>query len=246
MIDKFFIQTNDTIWDFLREIGKSKDIYSCYSFYEIDNYTLFFYATSTEIVLILLDIVDDGTVEYADKGVFFKAGDEKTLKYFRKVFPNGEISKERKDWRISPALELFFHAHLMRRFMALSCQFSVVPAIHLMYLTNSRIVNYPKIVETWQQDEFGFSALQNLSGLREGIIYDSRVEGHPFIPVNENLEIEGSEYWTKWQTYLRNRGHFDWDDYRYDDWPPPKDKRYSWKGEMGHLISDEFKDEKGK
>ena len=129
----------------------------------------------------------------------------------------------------------------MRRFMALSCQFSVVPAIHLMYLTNSRIVNYPKIVETWQQDEFGFSALQNLSGLRGGIIYDSRVEGHPFIPVNEDLEIEGSEYWTKWQTYLENRGHFDW----LKD-PQPSAKRYSWKGEMGHLISDEFKDEKGK
>ena len=243
MIDKFFIQTNETIWSFLRKIGKSKEIYSCYSFREIDGYTLFFYATSTEIVLVLLDIVDDGTVEYADKGVFINVKNERTLKYFRKVLPDGTVSKDSKDWRLSPAFELYSHAYEMRKFFALSQQFSIIPAIHLMYLTNSRIVNYPKVVNTWQQDLFGFSALQNLSGLRPGIIYDSRVAGNPFIPVNEDLAIEGSEYWTRWQTYLKNRGHFDWDDYRYDDWPRPTDKRFSWKGEMGHLISDEFIDE---
>ena len=115
-------------------------------------------------------------------------------------------------------------------------------AIHLMYLTNAHIVNYPKMMDTWQQqDLFGFSALHDLSGLRPNIVYESRIEGHPFIPVNEDLSIEASEYWTKWQTYLKNRGHFDGEDYRYDDWPRPKDKRYSWKGEKGHLISDEFK-----
>ena len=66
MIDTFFKQTNETIWGFLQEIGKSKEVFSCYSFREIDGYTLFFYATSTEIVLVLLDIVDEGTVEYAE------------------------------------------------------------------------------------------------------------------------------------------------------------------------------------
>ena len=60
------------------------------------------------------------------------------------------------------------------------------------------------------------------------------------IPINDDLNLEGSAYWTKWQTYLRNRGHFDWADWRYDDWPPPADKRYSWKPQKGHLISDEF------
>lgn len=240
MIEKFFIQRNDTIWDFLREMGKSNDVYSCYSFREIDGYTVFFYAMPTEIVLICLDIVDDGTVEYADKGVFINVKDEKTYKFFRKVLPDGEISKNPDDWRFSPAMELYNHARTMQRFLTLSKQFSLVPAIHLIYLTNARIVNYPKVVDTWQQSLFGFTTLQNLKGLRPGIIYESRIEGHPFIPVNEDLSIEGAEYWTKWQTYLRNRGHFDWDDYRYDDWPLPKDKRYSWKGEMGHLISDEF------
>lgn len=243
MINKFFIQTNETIWSFLRKIGMSKEIYSCYSFREIDGYTLFFYATSTEIVLVLLDIVDDGTVEYADKGVFFNVRDERTFKYFRKVLLDGTVSKDSKDWRPSPAFELYSHAYEMRKFFILSQQFSITPAIHLIYLTNSRILNFPKVVNTWQQDLFGFSALQNLSGLRPGIIYDSRVAGNPFIPVNEDLAIEGSEYWTRWQTYLKNRGHFDWDDYRYDDWPRPTDKRFSWKGEMGHLISDEFIDE---
>ena len=80
MIDKFFIQTNDTIWSFLSEIGKNKEVFSCYSFREIDDYTIFFYAIPTEIVLACLDIVDEGTVEYADKGVTYKELDEKTYK----------------------------------------------------------------------------------------------------------------------------------------------------------------------
>ena len=120
MINKFFIQTNETIWSFLRKIGMSKEIYSCYSFREIDGYTLFFYATSTEIVLVLLDIVDDGTVEYADKGVFFKVRDERTFKYFREVLLDGTVSKDSKDWRPSPAFELYSHAYEMRKFFILS------------------------------------------------------------------------------------------------------------------------------
>ena len=42
MIDKFYIQTNETIWDFLCEIGKSKDVFSCRSGMEIDEYITYF------------------------------------------------------------------------------------------------------------------------------------------------------------------------------------------------------------
>ncbi len=233
MIDKFFKHTNETIWDFLQEIGKSKEVFSTFSGMEMDGYRVIFYATSTEIVLVCIDTVDEGTVEYADKGLYSKMKDERTYKFFRKVLPDGKTSENPNDWRLSPAWELYEHAKIMRRFLALSCQFSLVPAIHLMFLTSSRIVNYPKVVRSWQQNQFGFSVLQNLPGLRDWDYCD--------IPVNRNLGLEGSEYWTKWQTYLRNRGHFDGEDYRYDDWPRPTDKRYSWKGEKGHLISDEFK-----
>lgn len=206
MIEKFVIQTNDTIWDFLSEIGHSKEVFSYYSFREIDGNTLFFYATSKEIVLICLDIVDDGTAEYAEEGV---AWTEPYLRCFTKVLPNGEMSKDYHDKRLSPAMELYTHARDMQRFFATSVKFSLVPAIHLMLLTNSRIVNYPQIVKTWQQKHFGFTALQGLSGLRRGIIYDSRCEGHPFIPVNEDFNIAGSEYWTEWYKYEDRQGKFD-------------------------------------
>ena len=236
MIDKFFIQTNETIWDFLREIGKSKEVFSSRSVMEIDIYTAYFYATRTEIVLVFLDHKDEGTIEYADKGLFINVWDEKTYKYFRKVLPNGETSKDSKDWRFSPIVDIYEHAKMMRRFLQLSCQFSLIPAIHLMFLTSSRIVNYPKVVRTWQQNFFGFSVLQNLSGMRN--------IGYSDIPFNWDLSIESSEYWTKWQTFLRNRGHIDWANDMWADWPQPSDKRYGWRGEMGHLISDEFNDEK--
>ena len=203
MIDKFFIQTNKTILNFLSEIGKNKKVFSTYSCMEMDGYKFFFYAIPTEIVLVCMNAVDEGSVKYADRGF----------------------------------MELYQHAKKMRRFLALSCQYSFVPAIHLAYLTNARSVKYPKVVRSWKQNLFGFSVLQNMSGLRDLEYSD--------IPVNRDLELEGSEYWTKWQTFLRNRGHFDWANDMWADWPLPSDKRYGWRGEMGHLISDEFKVENG-
>lgn len=203
MIDKFFIQTNKTILNFLSEIGKNKEVFSTYSCMEMDGYKFFFYAIPTEIVLVCMNAVDEGSEEYADRGF----------------------------------MELYQHAKKMRRFLALSCQFSFVPAIHLVYLTNARSVKYPKVVRSWKQNLFGFSVLQNMFGLRDLEYSD--------IPVNRDLELEGSEYWTKWQTFLRNRGHFDWANDMWADWPQPSDKRYGWRGEMGHLISDEFKVENG-
>lgn len=233
MIDKFFIQTNDTVLNFMSEIAKSKEVFSTFSRKEIDNYFVCFYATKTEIVLLCIDNwnVEDGTIEYADKGVA-RLTRNGSAKYFRKVLPDGTVSKDLKDWRFSPMMELYNHACEMRKFLALSKQFDLVPAIHLMLLTNSRIVNYQKMVRSWHQDWFGFSVLQNMSGLGN-LEYAS-------IPYNRDFGIDGAEYWRKWQIYLKNRGYFDWEDYRYDDWPSPSDKRYRWNGEMGHLISDEF------
>lgn len=40
----------------------------------------------------------------------------------------------------------------------------------------------------------------------------------------------------------KNRGWFDWANDQWADRPQPSDKRYRWKGEMGHLISDEFEE----
>ena len=233
MIDKFYIQTKDTVLDFISEIAKSKEVFSTFSRREIDNYLVCFYATKTEIVLLCIDCwkVEDGTLEFSDKGVGRLTVD-RPAKYFRKVLTDGIVSKDRKDRRFSPMMELYDQACEMRRFLALSHQFDLVPAIHLVLLTNSHIANYQKMVRSWQQDRFGFSVLHNMRGLRD-LDYLN-------IPYNNNSSIEGSEYWRKWQIYLKNRGWFDWNDYRYDDWPLPPDKRYSWKGEMGHLISDEF------
>lgn len=233
MIDKFFIQTNETIWSFLREIGKSKEIFSSLSGMEIDGYTVYFYATKTEVVLLCVDyaFVEDGTKEYADKGVArFKPNSP--IKYFRKVLPDGTVSKNEKEWRFSPVMELYDHACRMHEFFAISQQFDIVPAVHLILLTNSCIVNYPKVVNTWQQDLFGFSVLHNLSGMK--------FFGYDRFPFNNDTCIEGSEYWTKWQKYLKNRGHFDWANPLWDDCPRPSEKRYSWEPEKGHLISDEY------
>ena len=231
MIEKFVVQTNDTILDFLSEMGRNKEVFSTFSGMEIDGYMVYFYALPTEIVLVLIDIVDDGTVEKADKYVRWT---EPYLNYFHKVLSDGKVSNCS---RLSPAMELYNHAWEMRRFFALSCQYNVIPAIHLVQLTNSCIVNYPKVLVNWQRNqwrknEFGFTVLHNLQGLRNLEYSD--------LPVNIDLGLDASAYWTKWQKYLKNRGWFDWANDQWSDWPQPRDKRYRWKGEKGHLISDEF------
>ena len=209
MIEKFVVQTNDTILDFLSEMGRNHEVFSTFSGMEIDGYRVYFYAMPTEIVLVLMDIADEGTVEIVNK---------------------------RRAWTES-AMILYNHAKEMRRFFALSCQYNVIPAIHLVQLTNSCIVNYPKVLIDWQRNqwrknEFGFTVLHNLQGLRNLEYSD--------LPVNIDLGLDASAYWTKWQKYLKNRGWFDWANDQWSDWPQPRDKRYRWKGEKGHLISDEF------
>lgn len=207
MIDKFLLQTNETIWDFLHTIGNCKDVFSFYSFLEVEEFTLFFYSTHSEIVLVALDIVEDGTVEYADSGFSL---DNESIKYFRKVTPDGDVSQNYHGERISPIALLYEHAKEMRLFYATSGKFKDTPAIHLMLLTNSHITNYHEAIESWQQKLFSISVLHDLSGLKPGIIYDSRVEGRPFIPVNEDFSIQGSEYWSKWHKHEKDIGRFDW------------------------------------
>ena len=209
MIEKFVVQTNDTILDFLSEMGRNHEVFSTFSGMEIDGYRVYFYAMPTEIVLVMMDIADEGTVEIVNK---------------------------RRAWTES-AMILYNHAKEMRRFFALSCQYNVIPAIHLVQLTNSCIVNYPKVLVNWQRNqwrknEFGFTVLHNLQGLRNLEYSD--------LLVNIDLGLDASAYWTKWQKYLKNRGWFDWANDQWSDSPQPLDKRYRWKGEKGHLISDEF------
>lgn len=224
MIDKFFQQTNDTIWPFLSEVGRSKDIFSSCSFIESDDYILFFYATKTEIVLVAVDIVDENTVEYADEGLYTPWHYDDTLLFFRRMQPDGTFSRDKdsSQTRLSPIAQLFLHAVDMYRFYATSGQFSLVPAIHLVLLTNAHLVNYPKVVDTWQQDMFGVTVLHDLSTLKRGIIYDSSVQGNPLMPINDDATIEGSAYWTKWLQYEEEKGHFDWNNPLYDDTPSPR------------------------
>lgn len=103
MIDKFFIQTNNTILDFMYEIAKSKEVFSTFSCMEIERYSVCFYATKTEIVFLCIDCwhEEDGTLEFSDKGVG-RLTVNRPAKYFRKVLPDGTVSKDRKDRRFSP------------------------------------------------------------------------------------------------------------------------------------------------
>ena len=169
--------------------------------------TLFFYSTHNEFVLVALDIVEDGTVEDADTGFTL---DSESIKCFRKVPPDWKVCQNYHGERISPMTLLFEHTKEMRIFYETSGKFKNIPAIHLMLLTNSHITNYREAVESWQQGLFSISVLHDLFGLKPGIIYDSRVEGKTFIPVNEDFSIQGSEYWSKWHKHEKDIGRFDW------------------------------------
>lgn len=234
MIDQFFKQTNKTIWNFLREIGNDKQVFSSFFDHAVSAYCrAYIYAAPNEIVLMYMDIRDEQTPMCAVKGKGDKWYD------LRKVLPDGTVSKDADDWEPCPLYYLYDDALRMRKFLVLSKQFSIVPAIHLMLLTNYRIINYQKFVRSCQQNLFGISVLHNLQ-VTNDVIRENRYNGQ--IPVNGDFKLECSAYYSKYMTYLENRGYFDGDNPLWDDWPRSRDKRYKWKGEKGHLISDEFED----
>lgn len=208
MIADFFRQTNDTIVDFLSKVGGRKDLFSTYSYayHGMEDYLICFYATKHEIVLLAVDTVEDGTMEYADKGLRLHVN--LPCKCFRKVNKDGKVSKDSEEWRISPASDLFYAALRMRQYIA--SEFELVPAIHCMLLTNSTIVNYPKVIGSWQQSLFGFSVLHQVKEITRINVIDSRMAGRPLIAINEDYNAEGSEYWAGWHKYSEARGWYDW------------------------------------
>lgn len=203
LIDKFFVQTNDTIWDFLRQMGQSKEVFSSFScvYPGMDWYVTYFYAIEKEIVIMSMDKNPEGTVEFADRGVYTEP-----FKFFRKVDAVGKVSTDRKDWRDSPAEHLYYAAKKMRDYISKESRFEIVPAIHCMLLTDSTLVNYPDVVKSWQQPLFGFSCLQNLD--YEPI--SDNPNNYPFLPVNNDYSLKGGEYWKGWDEYIREKGWLDW------------------------------------
>ena len=203
IIDKFFEQTNDTIWDFLKQIGQNKDVYSIFSYVYpgMENYVTYFYAVEKEIVIMCLDKNQEGTVEWADSGVY-----SKPFKHFKKVDTDGNVSRDEKDWRDSPAQDLYYAAKKMREFISRTSRFQIVPAIHCMLLTNSTIINYLNVVKSWLQPLFGFSALHKLD-------YEPICDNpnqNPVLPINNDFGLKGGEYWKGWNEYVKAKGWLDW------------------------------------
>ena len=183
IIDKFFEQTNDTIWEFLRLIGQDKDVFSIFSYVYpgMENYVTYFYAVEKEIVIMCLDKNQEGTVEWADSGVY-----SKPFKHFKKVDNDGNVSRDEKDWRDSPAQDLYYAANKMREFISKTSRFQIVPAIHCMLLTNSTIINYLDVVKSWQQPLFGFSVLHKLD-------YEPICDNpnqNPVLPINNDFDLK--------------------------------------------------------
>lgn len=204
IIEKFFQQTNETIWGFLTDMGQRKDVFSVFSYVYpgMENYVTYFYAVEKEIVILLLDNNPKGTVEWADRGIY-----SKPFKYFKKVCIDGKVSQDKKDWRDSPAEDLFHAAKMMRDFISSKTNgFELVPAIHCMLLTNVTIINYHDVVKSWQQPLFGFSALHNLD-------YEELCNNpnhNPVLPVNNDYCIKGGDYWKGWVKYISDKGWLDW------------------------------------
>lgn len=203
IIDKFFNQTNETIWEFLRQMGSREDVFSIFSYVYpgMENYVTYFYAVEKEIVIMCLDKNPDGTVEWADRGVY-----SKPFKFFKKVSSESKVSDDEKDWRDSPAQDLYYAAYKMREFLSKTGKYEIVPAIHCILLTNSTIINYPDVIKSWQQPLFGFSALHELD---YELICDNP-NHNPVLPINNDFSLIGGEYWKGWEEYIKDKGWLDW------------------------------------
>jgi hypothetical protein len=140
MIRKIKRQTHETIFSFLSRLGQRADVYStqpedlCPTLVDKCVYA---YAKDSELVLVMIDAVLEGTQEYADFG--FSNPTKPT--YFRNV--TTFYQQRMGDKRVSPVWSLFQAAMSVDQLLNKDLEFPI--KVHALLITNGHITNLKEL-----------------------------------------------------------------------------------------------------
>ena len=158
MISELKLQTNETIFRFLTQLGKQEDVYSsrpedlCPTLQDCKVYV---YAKEQELVVVLVDVTMTGTQEEAD----LEFSNPVMKAYFHNA--TSPFLERVGEYRDSPVWQLYQAAKSLHKLINKDVELPV--QVHAVLVTNSYIVNIEELQEALSSMnvDFGLTVFHN-------------------------------------------------------------------------------------
>ncbi|MBR4898759.1 MAG: hypothetical protein IKZ48_08240 [Prevotella sp.] len=184
MISELKLQTNETIFRFLTQLGKREDVYSsrpedlCPTLQDSNVYV---YAKEQELVVVLVDVTMTGTQEEAD----LEFSNPVMKAYFHNA--TSPFLERVGEYRDSPVWQLFQAARSLHKLINKDVELPV--QVHTVLVTNSSIVNIEELQKAIANldEEFGLTIFHNCQSFCD--------QWSVFkLPVNPDFFLMGATY----------------------------------------------------
>jgi len=158
MISELKLQTNETIFHFLTQLGKQEDVYSsrpedlCPTLQDCKVYV---YAKEQELVVVLVDVTMTGTQEEAD----LEFSNPVMKAYFHNA--TSPFLERVGEYRDSPVWQLYQAATSLHKLINKDVELPV--QVHAVLVTNSYIVNIEELQEALSSmnEDFGLTVFHD-------------------------------------------------------------------------------------
>ena len=184
MISELKLQTNETIFRFLTQLGKQEDVYSsrpedlCPTLQDCKVYV---YAKEQELVVVLVDVTMTGTQEEAD----LEFSNPVLKAYFHNA--TSPFLERVGEYRDSPVWQLYQAAKSLHKLINKDVELPV--QVHAVLVTNSYIVNIEKLQEALSSmnEDFGLTVFHDCQSFCD--------QWSVFkLPVNPDFFLVGATY----------------------------------------------------
>ena len=184
MISELKLQTNETIFHFLTQLGKQEDVYSsrpedlCPTLQDCKVYV---YAKEQELVVVLVDVTMTGTQEEAD----LEFSNPVMKAYFHNA--TSPFLERVGEYRDSPVWQLYQAAKSLHKLINKDVELPV--QVHAVLVTNSYIVNIEKLQEALSSmnEDFGLTVFHDCQSFCD--------QWSVFkLPVNPDFFLVGATY----------------------------------------------------
>lgn len=158
MISELKLQTNETIFHFLTQLGKQEDVYSsrpedlCPT---LQDSKVYVYAKEQELVVVLVDVTMTGTQEEAD----LEFSNPVMKAYFHNA--TSPFLERVGEYRDSPVWQLYQAAKSLHKLINKDVELPV--QVHAVLVTNSYIVNIEELQEALSSmnEDFGLTVFHD-------------------------------------------------------------------------------------
>lgn len=158
MISELKLQTKETIFRFLTQLGQQEDVYSSHPedlCPTLQDCNVYVYDKEQEFVVVLVDVTMTGTKEEAD----LEFGNPMMKAYFHNA--TSPFLERAGEYRDSPVWQLYHAAKSLQELINKDVELPV--QVHAVLVTNSNIVNIDELQESVasRNEDFGLTIFHN-------------------------------------------------------------------------------------